>query len=413
MNNLPPGDGGRPGERCYRARAMESPTQDRPYRIVVLGATGFTGRLVAEYLARSVGASLPWAIAGRSVAKLEEVHRALVAINPECSKVGVVQADVGDAPSLDRLAASTSVLLTTVGPYARHGMPVVRACVEQGTDYVDITGEPAFVKETVERYHEAAKAKGLRIVSCCGFDSIPHDLGVLYTVLQLPEGEPVSIEGMVRAKGGVSGGTWHSAINAFSDLRSAMSAGRPSKEPLPGGRKVRASKAGLHFDKARSAWLCPLPTIDPWIVLRSARGLDRYGPDFRYGHFAEVRSTAVLLGGAVGIAGVAALSQFKPTREWLLGRIAPGEGPSEEVRAKGWFTVTFRASTRSKTIETQVSGGEAGYAETSKMVAESALCLALDRDRLPPHTGVVTTAMGMGEALIERLQRAGIAFRVL
>ena len=107
------------------------------------------------------------------------------------------------------------------------------------------------------------------------------------------------------------------------------------------------------------------------------------------------------------------MAQFKPTREWLLGRIAPGEGPSEEVRAKGWFTVTFRASTRSKTIETQVSGGEAGYAETSKMVAESALCLALDRDKLPEHTGVVTTAMGMGEALIVRLQKAGIAFKVL
>jgi len=338
----------------------DTPTAGRPYRIVVLGATGFTGRLVAEYLARTVGASLPWAIAGRSPSKLEEVRRALVAIDPDCAKVGVVQADVGDPASLERLAASTSVLLTTVGPYARHGLPVVRACVEQGTDYVDITGEPAFVKETIERYDEAAKAKGLRIVSCCGFDSIPHDLGVLYTVLQLPEGEPVSIEGMVRAKGGVSGGTWHSAINAFSDLRSAMKAGRPSREPLPGGRRVRASKAGLHYDKARAAWLCPLPTIDPWI-----------------------------------------------------GRIAPGQGPSEEVRAKGWFTVTFRASTRSRTIETQVSGGEAGYTETSKMVSEAALCLALDRDKLPPHTGVVTTAMGMGEALIERLQRAGISFRVL
>lgn len=392
---------------------MEDSNRSRPYRIVVLGATGFTGRLVAEYLARTVGASLPWAIAGRSPSKLEEVHRALVAIDPACAKVGVVQADVGDPASLERLAASTSVLLTTVGPYARHGLPVVGACVAQGTDYVDITGEPSFVKETIERYHEAAKAKGLRIVSCCGFDSIPHDLGVLYTVLQLPEGEPVSIEGMVRAKGGVSGGTWHSAINAFSDLRGAMKAGRPSKEPLPGGRRVRASKEGLHYDKARAAWLCPLPTIDPWIVLRSARGLDRYGPDFRYGHFAEVRSTAVLLGGAVGVAGIAALAQLKPTREWLLGRIAPGEGPSEEVRAKGWFTVTFRASTRSRTMETQVSGGEAGYTETSKMVSEAALCLALDRDRLPPHTGVVTTAMGMGEALIERLQRAGISFRVL
>lgn len=398
---------------CTVRAAMTTPLSDRPHAVVVLGATGFTGRLVAEYLARSVGASIPWAIAGRSAAKLEAVRRALVAIDPACESVAVLQADVGDGPSLDRLAASTRVLLTTVGPYARYGDGVVRACVEQGTDYVDITGEPAFVKGTVERHHAAAQARGLRVVSCCGFDSIPHDLGVLYTVMQLPEGEAVSVEGMVRAKGGVSGGTWHSAIHAMRDLRGGMAAARPSREPLPGGRRVRASSAGLHYDRQRKAWLAPLPTIDPWIVLRSARGLDRYGPDFTYGHFAEVRSTAVLVGGAVGIAGVAALAQFGPTREWLLGRINPGEGPSAEVRAKGWFTVTFRATGATRTVLTQVSGGEAGYTETSKMVAESALCLALDRDRLPPHTGVVTPAMAMGEALIVRLQKAGMVFRVL
>lgn len=392
---------------------METTNSTRHHRIVVLGATGFTGRLVAEYLARTVGASLPWAIAGRSVEKLQEVHRALVAINPECAQVAVLLADVGDAESLDRLAASTQVLLTTVGPYAHYGDAVVRACVEQGTDYVDITGEPAFVKETLDRYHAAAQAKGLRIVSCCGFDSIPHDLGVLYTVLQLPEGEPISIEGMVRAKGGLSGGTWHSAINAMRDRAGSVKAARPPREPLPGGRRVRASKEGLHYDRSRKAWLAPLPTIDPSIVLRSARGLDRYGPDFSYGHFAEVRSTSVLLGGVLGLAGVAAMAQFLPTREWLLGKINPGTGPSPEQRAKGWFTVTFKARAGTKTLVTQVSGGEAGYTETSKMVAEAALCLALDRDKLPPHTGVVTTAMAMGTVLIERLQRAGMIFRVL
>jgi len=207
--------------------AMTDPSTARPHAIVVLGATGFTGRLVAEYLARTVGATIPWAIAGRSAAKLADVRRGLVAINPDCESVAVLEADVGDRASLDRLAASTRVLLTTVGPYARYGEAVVRACVEQGTDYVDITGEPAFVKETLERYHDAAKAKGLRIVSCCGFDSIPHDLGVLYTVMQLPEGVPVSIEGMVRAKGGVSGGTWHSAINAMRDLRGGLKGAAP------------------------------------------------------------------------------------------------------------------------------------------------------------------------------------------
>lgn len=399
------------GGGWYRPRAMTDP--DRPYAVVVLGATGFTGRLVAGYLARTVGAAVPWAIAGRSRAKLDALKRDLAAIDPACESVGVAPADVDDAASLDALAASTRVLLTTVGPYARYGMPVVDACVARGTDYVDITGEAPFVREVLDRHHAAAADKGLRVVSCCGFESVPHDLGTLYTVLRLPEGAPLTVESMMRTQGGVSGGSWHSSIHLFGHLREAMEATRPPTTPIAPGRSVRPLEAGLRYDRARGAWLCPLPTVDPWMVLRSARALDRYGPDFRYGHFAEVRSTPLLAAGAVGLAGVMALSQFAPTREWLLGRVAPGEGPGPEARAKGWFTMTFRAKAEGREWWTQVSGGEPGYAETPKMVAESALCLALDRETLPPHVGVVTPAVGLGEALLARLQRAGVGFRTL
>ena len=385
----------------------------RPYAITLLGATGFTGRLAAEYLARVGEPGLAWAIAGRSRDKLEALKRDLVAIDPTCAAVGVIEADVGDPASLARLAASTRVVATTVGPYAKYGEAVVQACVDAGTDYVDITGEPAFVQSMIDRYDEAARAKGVRIVNCCGFDSIPHDLGVLYTVLRAPEGVPLRIEGLVRAHGGMSGGTWQSAVNAFGNLRESMGAAKPPREALPGGRTVRALPQRLRYDGSVGAWLCPLPTIDPWMVLRSARAIDRYGPDFRYGHFAEVHSTATLAGAAVGITGIVALAQFGPTRAWLAGRLASGEGPSAAQRAKSWFTVTFRVKSEGRSFVTRVSGGDAGYTETAKMIAEAAQCLVLNRDRLPPHTGVVTPAMGLGEPLIDRLQRAGMAFRVL
>ncbi|MEZ4406960.1 MAG: hypothetical protein R3A52_10840 [Polyangiales bacterium] len=154
----------------------------------------------------------------------------------------------------------------------------------------------------------------------------------------------------------------------------------------------------------------PLPTIDPQVVLRSAATVDRYGPDFRYGHYAQVKHTATLVGAGLGIGAVAGLARFEPTRRFLLSLKDPGDGPSPEKREKSWFTVRFRGAGGGRTVWTKVSGGDPGYTETSKMLSESALCLALDRDSLPPHTGVVTPAAGMGDALIARLQRAGIRF---
>src|SRR5262249_45520080 len=156
--------------------------------VVVFGATGFTGRLTAEYLARKAQREpLRWAIAGRNRAKLEEVRHALEAIDPAAVNVGVLEASIDDPASLAAMARSARVVLTTVGPYAKYGEPVVKACVDEGTDYVDITGEPDFVDMTLEKYGAAAREKQIRIVSCCGFDSIPHDLGALFTVKQLPK----------------------------------------------------------------------------------------------------------------------------------------------------------------------------------------------------------------------------------
>ncbi len=384
---------------------------DRPYAITLFGATGFTGRLTAEYLARRVGARAPWAIAGRSRAKLDELRRALAAIDPACERVGVVEASVDDPASLERMARETTALVTTVGPYGRYGMPVAEACVEGGAHYADITGEPAFVQSMIDRCDARARDRALRMVNTCGLDSIPHDLGALYTVKLLPRGEPITVEGFVRASGTPSGGTWQSAIDALSNLRKSLSSMRAP--PATHGRSVKGVRPSLRYDADLGAWAVPLPTIDPLVVLRSAAALDEYGPDFRYAHHAAVRSTLTLAGGALGVAAVMGLAQIPVTRRWLRSLRQSGEGPSEAERARGRFSVTFRGRGGGRTVVTRVSGGDAGYTETAKMVSEAALCLSVDRDQLPERHGVLTPAVAMGELLTARLQDAGIRFEVL
>ena len=382
----------------------------RRYDVVLLGATGFTGGLTAEYLARAIPPKANWALAGRNTAKLEAVRDRL---GVPWSGLPLLHADVTDPQSLRELAESTRVLITTVGPYVKYGEPLVAACAEAGTDYLDLTGEPEFVDRCYTRYHARAVETGARLVHSCGFDSIPYDLGAYFTVLQLPEGVPIRMRGFVRAGGTVSGGTYESAITGFSRIRPNLAAQRERRrvEARPADRRARAVGGRLHRDADAQAWAVPLPTIDGQVVGRSARALDRYGPDFTYSHFAPVRRLPTLLGAGATIAGAALLAQLGPTRRWLLRRVPAGTGPSPEKRARNWFTVRFVGEGDGRRVITEVSGGDPGYGETAKMLSESALCLAFDE--LPPTSGQVTTATAMGDALIERLTKAGITFTVL
>jgi short subunit dehydrogenase-like uncharacterized protein len=387
---------------------------DRRFDVVLFGATGFTGKLVAAYLLRKQAKErFSFALAGRSRAKLQEVRSGLAKLDPRAAELEIVLADASDRGALEAVAAQTRVVLTTVGPYAIHGEPLVAACVAQGTDYVDITGEPAFVDRTIAAYDHLARAAGVRIVSCCGFDSIPHDLGVFFTVKQLPAGAPISIEGCVRGSGTFSGGTWQSALNAFANLGEVRKRAKEARQSPPPGRSIKGLRPSVRWEPRLASWLVPLPTIDPQIVLRSARALDAYGPDFRYGHYAQVKKLATVIGGAVGIGGILVGAQIPPVRRLLERVRASGEGPSEAQRAKGKFRVTFLAQGGGRTVVTAVSGGDPGYDETAKMISESALCLALDRAKLPERTGVLTTAAAMGDPLLARLQDAGIRFEVV
>jgi short subunit dehydrogenase-like uncharacterized protein len=385
----------------------------RPYDIVLFGATGFTGQLTAQYLAAHGGDKLSWALAGRNLAKLREVRDQLMPFNPACADLALLQADANDAASLQAVAQSTRLVISTVGPYIRYGEALVAACADQGTDYVDLTGEPEFVDRMWLAHHERAKATGARIVNSCGFDSIPHDLGAYFTVQQLPEDVPLTVEGFVRAGGEISGGTWHSAITAFSRIREygKVARERRSREGWPVDRKIGSTAQRIRFEKAVNSWVVPFPSIDPQMVRRSAAADERYGPAFRYGHYIQVKKLSSVVG-LVGGAGVALLgAQFGPTRERLLKFKDPGHGPSAEKRAKAWFRVRFIGKGGGKRVVTEVTGGDPGYGETSKMLAESALCLL--RDRLPKRAGVISPTTAMGNKLIERLQKAGIQFRVL
>ena len=385
---------------------------DRTFDIVLFGATGFTGGLAADYLAQHAGASR-WAIAGRSLSKLTEVRERVKRAGGAAPEM--LEADVGDPQSLAKMTAQARVVMTTVGPYVRYGEPLVAACVATGTDYVDITGEPAFVADIITKHDEAAKAAKVRIVPCCGFDSIPHDLGAQFTVEQLPSTEAISIRAFVRAGGSVSGGTWHSAIGAFSDVKATNGAVRTIVEsiPLRDKRSVDLLPMSLHRESLVNAWGVPMPTIDPAMVLRSARQIDAYGPSFRYGHFAKVKTLGTALAGIAAIGTIAGLSRNEAARAKLLELRAPGEGPTEEQRRRGFFEVDFLGESSSgKRVRTLVAGGEPGYQETSKMISESALCLAQDREALPPRYGILTTAAAMGPVLRARLVRAGMRFEV-
>lgn len=371
----------------------------RQYDVVLLGASGFTGALTAEYLAEHAPANLTWAVAGRNKAKLERFGK------------DVLLADVTDPQSLRALAESTRIVVTTVGPYIQYGEALVAACADAGTDYLDLTGEPEFVDRMYVRYHERAVQTGARIIHACGFDSIPYDLGVQFTVEQLPERVPIQVNGLLRGGGRPSGGTFHTAITAFSRPKQNLEAHRARRraEPRPEGRSARAVRGGIH--REQGFWAVPLPTIDPQIVGYSARLLDRYGPDFRYSHFAAVKRLPVVAGGIGGMALLVAAAQIPPARNALLNRLKPGEGPSPERRAKSWFNVRFVGRGGGKQVITEVAGGDPGYGETAKMLGESALCLALDD--LPKTAGQTTTAAAMGPRLRERLMKAGMTFATL
>ncbi|MFJ6462870.1 saccharopine dehydrogenase family protein [Streptomyces sp. NPDC091387] len=384
----------------------------RPYDVVLFGATGFVGVLTAEYLAAHAPDGCRWALAGRNRAKLEQLRNHLTSVDPGCADIPLLHADADDAGSLRELAESAHVVATTVGPYVWYGEQLVAACAEAGTDYADLSGEPEFADRMYLEHDTRARETGARIVHACGFDSVPHDLGVYFTVQQLPEDVPLRIDGFVRSNAAFSGGTFASALTAMGRGPQMLRAAKERRlhEPRLVGRRARAPLGAPRFSTETGTWALPLPTLDAQIVERSARALPRYGPDFRYRHYASVKHLPVALGGTAALGALLGAAQLPAARAWLMDRYEPGSGPDAERRSRSWFTVRFVGEGGGRRVFTEVSGGDPGYGETAKMLAESALCLALDE--LPTVAGQVTTAVAMGDALGRRLRAAGLGFRV-
>ena len=388
---------------------------ERAYDIVLFGATGFAGELTAHYLAAHAPAQVRVALAGRNSEKLETLRAQL-----SRTDFGVIVADSADPESLRALAESTRVVASTVGPFLKYGEPLVAACVAAGTDYVDLTGESEFVDLMYLRYHAPARESGARLVHSCGFDSVPYDLGALFTVNQLPDDVPIALRGFVSVKGSISGGTFHSAVGALGRIKEAgrVSRLRRSVERnaddgrLAEGRSVRGIPGKPHRESVAGGWVVPAPTIDPQHVLRSARLDPAYGPDFSYSHFIVTKRLGRTARLYAGVGLVALFAQVEPTRKLVLRFKRPGSGPDADVRSRSFFRVRFVADFGDgERLITEVRGGDPGYGETAKMLAESALCLAYDD--VSVGGGQWTPAVALGQPLIDRLVAAGIEFAVV
>lgn len=398
---------------------------DREYDIIVWGATGFTGRLVVDYMAeQQANSNLKWAVGGRNPQKLQQMLAG--------RDIATVTADSGDEASIEALARKTRVILTTVGPYARYGSSLVAACAKHGTDYCDLTGEIHWMREMITAYQEEARATGARIVHTCGFDSIPSDLGVYFLQKHMlsTHGVPArQIKYRPRAfSGGFSGGTIDSMIAMMEKAREDKSIRTKLADPYVLNDTQRGldgpDRLSAYYDEDFDSWVGPfvMGSVNTRVVRRSAELLNGlYGRDFQYnegvlsgkgaGGFLGATGTGVGTGVFVGAASVSftrgLMQKFLPK---------PGEGPSDDAINNGYYDIELfgqHPTDSNKNVRVRVKGDkDPGYGSTSKMIAESALALA--QDDLPVSGGFWTPASAMGDQLLARLpQSAGVTFEVV
>lgn len=400
---------------------------DREFDVIVYGATGFTGRLVAEHMlaTHGVGRGITWAMAGRSKGKLEAVRGEIGAP----ADVPLIIADASDPASLEAMAKRAKVIVTTVGPYQLYGEPLVAACARTGTDYVDLCGEPAWMAAMIAKYDAQAKASGARIVFSCGFDSIPFDLGVtfLQDEAKLRIGAPLQrVRGRVRKmKGGFSGGTVASLMATLESAKRDRAILKTLANPFaltPGFTGPAQPSGETVVLDASGQWAAPfvMAQINTKNVHRSNFLLNHaWGADFVYdemlltgeGAAGQKRARSAKRGGDM----LNGLLNFAPARALLRTFVLPkpGQGPSKDQRESGFYEVGFQGETADgRTLRGSVKGDkDPGYGSTSKMIAESALCLARDVGRDETAGGVWTPGAALGRKLVARLEaHAGMNF---
>jgi short subunit dehydrogenase-like uncharacterized protein len=403
----------------------------REYDVVLFGATGFVGRLTAEYLARATPEGASVALAARSRDKLERLRSEL---GGPVAEWDLLEADSSDRASLDAIAGAATVVATTVGPYLKYGLPLVEACAAAGTHYTDLTGETLFMRRSIDAADETARGSGARIVHTCGFDSIPSDLGVLLLHEYAAEhglgdlGETTLV--VRKMRGGASGGTIDSARASIDEAKADKAARKvmldpyglsPDRAAEPDNGDERDPRGVIH-EPDLGGFLAPfvMGTVNTRVVRRSnALQGHAYGRGLRYRELMLAGSGplgAVKAGATVAaVGGLFAGLAVPPTRK-LLDRVLPdpGEGPGAEARERGFFTIEVHAKTSGgKGIVCSIhADGDPGYKATAVMLGEATLALALDSDRLPERAGVLTPATGIGTRLAERLRGAGHRYEV-
>lgn len=408
----------------------------KQFDIVVFGATSFVGQILTKYLLNNFNnegqEQLNWALAGRSESKLNTLKQEC---GIEASKLPVIIADAADQSALEAMCKQTNVVVSTVGPYALYGEPLVKACVETGTDYCDLTGEVQWIRRMITKYEAQAKETGARIVHCCGFDSIPSDMGVYFLQQQAKQqlGEHCNtIKMRVKAaKGGASGGTVASMVNITKEAAANPALRKELANPYsicPENHSFTARQHNVsttEFDQDLNAWAAPfvMAGINTRVVHRSnALSDNAYGKDFKYdeamltgpGFKGRLKANVVV----AGLAGFLIGAAIKPSR-WALERFVlpkPGEGPSPKEQLSGYYDLRFVGSTsKGQKITTKVTGqGDPGYGSTSKMLGQAAAFLALDLKKEDKPGGFWTPATAFDDRFIRRLtEKADLNFEVI
>jgi short subunit dehydrogenase-like uncharacterized protein len=402
------------------------------FDVIVFGATSFAGQILCDYLFLRHGADgdVKWAMAGRSKRKLESVRASL---GDGASGLELITADAADKDALREMCRQTRVVISTVGPYALYGSPLVRVCVDTGADYVDLTGETHWIHRMLQAHEAEAKKSGARIVHCCGFDSIPSDLGVYFLQKTALEkfGEPATQIRMqvARIKGAASGGTVASIVNIAREMAKDPTLRKTLANPysLVSNGKARARQPNIttpQRDPETGAWLGPfvMAAINTRIVHRSnALSGYAYGVDFLYDE--SMRMGRGLKGSLAATALTSGLGAFMlgavlPPTRWLMENTflpKPGEGPSPEEQRKGMYDLRFYGTTASgEKLKTRVTGDrDPGYGSTAKILGEAGVCLAQDIDKAQVGGGFWTPATALGDSLLARLeQHAGLTFEI-
>ena len=405
--------------------------------LIVFGATGFTGKLVVEYLIKNYGTKnkkFTWAIAGRDKAKLEELKQSFNGIDSQSVNIQTYVADSFNSKSLDVLTSSCRIIISTVGPYLKYGLPLVESCVKNHTNYCDLTGEVPFIRESIDLFHEKALNNKCRIIHSCGFDSIPSDLGVLLLQKNSLEKfnkvcEKVNLY-VSSIKGGVSGGTISSMINIKKYIYSHPDKRNVLKSPYSLNPMDKINNSirqpiikSVRWDNSFNKWTSPflMSGINTRVVQRTnAIGEFSYGENFRYNELSSFDKGISGFLKACTMLIILAFLQFSMRSNlllWLLKKTIfpkPGEGPSKGKMQRGFFKLRIVGSINEmqKNSITIIGDSDPGYSATAKMLTESAICILLNENKIPKKYGVLTPASGIGLILIERLMEKGISFTI-